>query len=468
VLLTSLTFGADGPATITSTTPVPPNSPGFIDLEGYNANFDGSGAYSATIAVPLTDGSLNKTGPATLILAASNTYANTTISAGTLQIGNNGTAGSLGTGSVTDNATLQFARTDSISVSNAISGTGNVSITSGTVSLTGSNSYTGGTVIAGGTLTQPNLGFQSGNSITFNNGTFLYQPSSPFDLSLDTLTFQAGGATINTNGNNVTFNNSVGNGGAGGLTKAGNGTLTLNGQNYLGPTTVTGGALKIGSLAAKQPVSIGAGSAIILNPNSGPQTISSLSIAAGGDLDIANNDLFIDYGSGPDPIASIIALIVSGYAGGTWNGSGIISSTAQDTSASYGIGYADSADAGNPAGLSSGQIEIKYTLLGDANLDGKVNGIDFAILAANFNQSVPGWDKGDFNYDFRANGIDFTELAANFNQGISADSTPGDTVAALDAFAAANGLMADVPEPTTAALLMTGAAALLTRRRRKC
>jgi hypothetical protein len=49
---------------------------------------------------------------------------------------------------------------------------------------------------------------------------------------------------------------------------------------------------------------------------------------------------------------------------------GITSSAAQTNSTSYGIGYADFADANNPAGLSSGQIEIKYTLLGDANLDG--------------------------------------------------------------------------------------------------
>jgi hypothetical protein len=62
-------------------------------------------------------------------------------------------------------------------------------------------------------------------------------------------------------------------------------------------------------------------------------------------------------------------------------------------------------------------IEIMYTLLGDANLDGKVNGTDFTILATNFNQSVTdGWDKGDFNYDGKVNGSDFLALATNFNQ----------------------------------------------------
>src|SRR6202042_3134806 len=107
------------------------------------------------------------------------------------------------------------------------------------------------------------------------------------------------------------------------------------------------------------------------------------------------------------------------------------SSAAAANSGSYGIGYADSADPGNPAGLAPGQIEIKYTLLGDANLDGAVNGSDFAILATNFNKAVSGWDQGDFNYDGAANGSDFASLAANFNKGTTvAVSDPS----ALDSF----------------------------------
>jgi len=134
-------------------------------------------------------------------------------------------------------------------------------------------------------------------------------------------------------------------------------------------------------------------------------------------LDVANNEVLINYGAGPDPIGSIAAAIISGYNNGTWNGNGIISSTAQSTVASYGLGYADAADPGNPANLASGQIEILYTLLGDANLDGKVNGSDFNILSANFNTGGDSWDQGDFNYDGKVNGSDFNILSANFNQG---------------------------------------------------
>ena len=59
-----------------------------------------------------------------------------------------------------------------------------------------------------------------------------------------------------------------------------------------------------------------------------------------------------------------------------------------------------------------------FTLYGDANLDGNVNGTDFSITAAHFGQGVTGWDEGDFNYDGIDNGTDFSLLSNNFGQGV--------------------------------------------------
>src|SRR4029453_9613408 len=77
----------------------------------------------------------------------------TTINSGTLQNGNGGTTGTLGTGIVVNNASLTFGRSDSLTVANAISGTGSVSQSGGgTTTLGGANTYTGTTVAFAGTL----------------------------------------------------------------------------------------------------------------------------------------------------------------------------------------------------------------------------------------------------------------------------------------------------------------------------
>jgi autotransporter-associated beta strand protein len=295
----------------------------------------------------------------------------------------------------------------------------------------------------------------------------------------------------------VVVNNSLGNyiisgtgaiAGAGALTKSGSGTLTLSTANsYSGGTFVYGGTLLIDPTSTPATTSaLPAGGVFItggtlqlasgVTAGSGPAptssvNITSLSITGNGVLDVNNNHIIITYGSS-DPIATIVGYLKAGYNGGAWNGPGGIDTSAplMVNGLKYGVGYAD----GNDhvlAGLSSGQIEVAYTLLGDANLDGLVNGSDFNILAANFNQSVTGWDQGDFNYDGLVNASDFNDLAANFNQGVSgADVSAGD-VAALDAFATAIGLSlptsADVPDPATGSLLLIAGAGLLTPRRRK-
>src|SRR5581483_4725020 len=58
---------------------------------------------------------------------------------------------------------------------------------------------------------------------------------------------------------------------------------------------------------------------------------------------------------------------------------------------------------------------IRYTYSGDANLDGKVNALDFNALATNFGKSSEFWSDGDFNFDGAVNTADFTALAGNFN-----------------------------------------------------
>ncbi|MCJ2059733.1 S8 family serine peptidase [Methylobacterium sp. J-048] len=98
-------------------------------------------------------GALAKRGAGTLTLTGTNTYiGGTTVAAGTLQVGDGGTAGSL-VGDVADAGTLAFNRADDLTFAGTISGPGDlVQRGTGTLTLTAAHSFTGLTTVAAGGL----------------------------------------------------------------------------------------------------------------------------------------------------------------------------------------------------------------------------------------------------------------------------------------------------------------------------
>jgi hypothetical protein len=308
-------------------------------------------------------------------------------------------------------------------------------------------------------------------TIDFNNAN-TYEITGAGSLTLQTsilanaqVIVQAGTQEIDlptTIASNTTFNVATG------ATLVIANPLTINSGETL--TTTGGGTVKYESLVNVQAganavfagstnasqLSLASTANASISSSNGSAVVEVNNLSNAGTLDIANNKLIVNYGNGADPISSIRSQVISGYDKGTWEGTGITSSTARTNSGSYGIGYADAADPGNPAGLASGTIEVMYTLLGDATLSGEVNGSDLIILATNFGKDVTGWDQGDFNNDGVVDASDFAVLAANFGKTDSGATIalPSGDWAALDAFAAENGLSADVPEPATLGLLL--------------
>ena len=112
---------------------------------------DGVSPLACGCVIPGSGASLVKVGAGTLTLSGANTYTGgTTITAGTLQLGNGGTTGSI-LGDVVNNATLAFNRSNAYQFDGAISGSGAVQqIGAGTTTLTAVNTYAGATTISAG------------------------------------------------------------------------------------------------------------------------------------------------------------------------------------------------------------------------------------------------------------------------------------------------------------------------------
>lgn len=90
----------------------------------------------------------------TILTAESNTWSGgTAITAGTLQIGAGALAGSLGTGTITNDAALVFNSSANMAIDNVIGGSGTLTKAgAGTLALTGANTYRNVTAINAGTL----------------------------------------------------------------------------------------------------------------------------------------------------------------------------------------------------------------------------------------------------------------------------------------------------------------------------
>jgi fibronectin type 3 domain-containing protein len=276
-----------------------------------------------------------------------------------------------------------------------------------------------------------------GSHITKNgvSGTIAYSNVGgiEFDLlgSNDTLT------QVAQPGAPVTFNG----GGGNDALNINAGTFAFSTDAGIGSSNLAVSVANVGSsvsftgtqhLAA---LNVSAGATATVTPAGSPATAAvinatALSITgAASQLDLSNNQLLTTL-----DLPTLRTLIAGGQLWSSAAGSG---------------GALGSMD------LGGDQREVRFTLLGDTNLDGVVNVVDLANLAGNFGASAGGtWTSGDLDYNNTVNVADLSDLAGNFGSDLGFTTGTAATAAAAVAAAvtaASPAAIATTPPPPAAA-----------------
>ncbi|QJE98552.1 beta strand repeat-containing protein [Luteolibacter luteus] len=226
----------------------------FPNSSGATANFQLNLTAPATITL---DGA--KTVGSLTFLSAANGYTITPGSGGSLTLNNGGSNSSLldgagqqtlavplilGSNTVVDTS----AAVDSITISGAVAGSATLTKTGpGSLSLLASNTMSGAITLSGGSTAFVSGGLGSGN-LSLSNSTLQWAAGNTQDISNRTITLNSGVVTLDTGAGDVLFASAIGNNGSADLVKAGDGKLTLSGDNtHGGMTTISKGTLQLGN-----------------------------------------------------------------------------------------------------------------------------------------------------------------------------------------------------------------------------
>ncbi|MBC7784124.1 MAG: PEP-CTERM sorting domain-containing protein [Burkholderiales bacterium] len=302
-----------------------------------------------------------------------------------------------------------------------------------------------------------NWGANAGTVVVPTDGTLLTIQNGTFEASGTVDPFTAGGNSLaiatGTTGKVKTSNGSINTV----LSVSGTGTIEAVGASKLNVRTNA----RVGTIAlatgGKVDIAInGTGTGV-----STVKTITNAAVTGGfdGTIELHDNDLVVDYTGGSTSYTSVLNQVKSGLPllGFGGNGTGIASAEVQAQGAGgvglngTMLGVVDGASAGGQVTTLSGftvanpltSVLVKYTWRGDANLDGVVNGSDYALADTGFSGGGTGWFYGDVNYDGVINGSDY----ALIDTGFSSQTGP-------------------LPEPAMLSLLGLGAMGILRRRRR--
>jgi hypothetical protein len=189
--------------------------------------------------------------------------------------------------------------------------------------------------------------------------------------------------------------------------------VEMNADQHLAELTLTSGAT----------VTVGAGAAKLV--------LGSLDLDGSSTLELATASLLVRNGTvgswNGSTYTGITGLIASGLNGGAWDGSGIVTSGADalgvlttlapaTVGEVLGIGAGGDTSVWNGETVTAGDVIVKYTYAGDANLDGEINADDYALIDFNAHgQLTLGYYNGDFNVDGSVNADDYALIDFNLN-----------------------------------------------------
>ncbi|MFT3938462.1 autotransporter-associated beta strand repeat-containing protein [Rhodopseudomonas sp.] len=291
-------------------------------------------------------GSVNQLGTGTTVLTGNSAYTGgTTISAGTLQIGNGGTTGSIAY-NVNNNGTLAFNRSNALTFSGLISGTGSVAqLGAGNLSLPGANTYTGGTTISRGTVTVGNnSALGTGDVKMIQGATFAFGIG---DYTLANNFVISGTSIFNIRaGTTQTITGAVSDGDTAGIIqKNGDGKLILS-----GPTSYSGGTI------------INAGTLQLANSNMLSATTAA-TVASGTTLDLGGFDQTIGSLAGAGSVALGAALLTTGADNSSTNFSGAMSGTGGLTKQGTGnLVLSGTNDYTGPTTINAGTLSVNGSI----------------------------------------------------------------------------------------------------------
>jgi autotransporter-associated beta strand protein len=488
-----------GPATATVTK----QGNGLLILSRDNTNF--LGGFSINEGTIRLQNSSHAFGPGTLTMNTDNLVGITAstdlpqILDGPIVFGGNGTASFGGSFPFTWNGAVNFLNDKvvtnglniPITANGVISGGRYIKQGSGTLTLNAANTNAGFTIrggvvpvgddtrlgVAGGTL---GLGGVDNGAGTITTGTLLLTAdlNTTRPIALDNL-----GGAIDTQGNNGTFGNVVG-----------DGTTTIGALNKYGTGNLTTGGIQAGTL------NVAAGTVTVATNggNSGASRVGTVLLADSGSgpttaLDLNDNDLIVTNGT----VAGIQATINNARHSGAWDQAGITSSAARsNTNHSTTLGVLSGAEYTSVGGgtfdgfaVAPSDVVVKYTYYGDTDFNGKVNFDDYVRTDNGFNNHLTGWLNGDFDGNGQVNFDDYVLIDLAFN---TQSGTLGRALSFLDGSDRSSKGMGDpalqklqdhlhefgngfagaflsaVPEPGSAVMGGGFVMMLMSRRRRRC